>query len=135
MDKTIHPYKKLEGNRDLEPIQKRTVPTSPIQNIEVKKQIPYEYSKPEGTTPLPTFLVIFSGGEGRERNYFSLIEKNKAKFQRIKMKGASLLINFGFLLNIGWMNDIFKNKEKLLILLMIFTYFLTLIILFLSCCG
>ena len=86
MEKENHPYNKSDGYRELEPERAKKTPAPPIRNIEIEKKILPGYFKPEGTIDIPTYIVIFSGGEGRERSYFSLIERNKAKFQRIKLE-------------------------------------------------
>lgn len=48
--------------------------------------VPAHYTKSDGTRELPTFIVIFSGGEARERDYFHLITRNKKRFPLIKVE-------------------------------------------------
>jgi hypothetical protein len=44
------------------------------------------YQKRQGYETPISFIVIISGGEKREKDYFSLIDKNRDKFSRLKIE-------------------------------------------------
>ncbi len=81
-------YSKSDGIRELEPLQasSSSIPEVAPLSPEVAMVVPAGYTKTAGTIEIPTFIVIFSGGEKRERDYFSVIENNKDKFPRIKFE-------------------------------------------------
>ncbi len=86
MKKIDNSYQKTDGIREPELKQKLAIVNSLPIPFGIKSKIPLQYTKQEGIKDVPAFLVIFSGGEKRERDYFSLIEKNENIFRRIKIE-------------------------------------------------
>lgn len=79
-------YEKPKGARGLLPTQPKSTSTFVGSVVKVKENIPLKYKKEDGTKEVPTFIVVFSGGEVRERDYFSLIQQNQGRFPKIKLE-------------------------------------------------
>lgn len=79
-------YTKTDGERNLLSKRQIIADVPVVTAVEIVSTIPEGYSKPVGTKEIPAYIVIFSGGEVRERDYFNVITKNKTRFPRIRLE-------------------------------------------------
>jgi hypothetical protein len=79
-------YEKSNPEKPIvEPILPKAAKSKEFSVIPVKKDAELRYTKEEGEKIPFSFIVIISGGEVRERNYFKVIS-NKNKFRQIKIE-------------------------------------------------
>ncbi len=80
-------YVKGEGKKD--PFQREKVTKElEFKHIHVAKIISEHYTKIEGKLSTRLFVII-SGGTKRERQYFSILQNNQEKFNRIRLEFVS----------------------------------------------
>lgn len=76
-----------KGNPEIEP-QKSVVTKSDVATFNIVESVSVpnsRYTKPEASKVPQALFVIYSGGTEREKDYFSLIDKNKELFPFIRI--------------------------------------------------
>lgn len=78
-------YQKGNPEKDpLEAVENKTLASASFNGITSSVQNPV-YAKPESTLLPKSYIVIFSGGTEREKDYFHLIKQNPALYPDIKV--------------------------------------------------
>lgn len=80
-------YIKGDSQKELEEVEKVSLkPTYSINVASIKSPFSSSYTKPEATHLPQAFIVVFSGGTKREKDYFHLIDKNPNLYNEIKIE-------------------------------------------------
>lgn len=85
MNKIKRSYLKTSPERELLPQQKKKTVEVEIQKETVNRNLLSAYQKLDMQEKPKAFLIIISGGEVREKDYFKIIS-NQDKFKRIKLE-------------------------------------------------
>ncbi len=82
------PYQKKQGSKELRDIVGSTADVSPPEG-KIDINVPDSYKKEEEGTLDPALFIVISGGEVRERDYFSFFKNNTYSFPRIVVEFIS----------------------------------------------